>query len=313
MPDIKIAYLILAHTDPMQLKRLVQSLSVKNRTAFYIHIDAKVNQQIFEQALTELSQVEYTFIKERIKIFWGGYSICIAEENLMKAALNSQKHFSHFALLSGLDYPLWPVQKIIGEIAKFPQREWMSVYNLSLIKTPKRIPKRISSYHFRDFPLKNELLRHYIIGGLMIIMNSLPIQKKKHVKIDNQYYPIYAGSQWWILTRECVKYIIHTLETNIALKRYFRYTLAPDELMIQTIVSNSNFKKQLISCSENGVYPGLERTTFTHYIKYDANGQHIFTASDYKILRSSGKMFCRKLTSGKSDSLIHMIMNNPSF
>ena len=60
MAHIQIAYLILAHTDPLQLKKLVQSLYVKDTTVFFIHIDAKVNQFAFEQA--SLSPASHAFL-----------------------------------------------------------------------------------------------------------------------------------------------------------------------------------------------------------------------------------------------------------
>lgn len=305
--SIKIAYLILAHTDPQQLKNLVQSLYVENRTAFFIHIDAKSNQLIFEHILADLPKVEYHFIKERVKIYWGGYSICKAEENLMKAVLKSERWFSHFVLLSGLDYPVWSNSKIFFQLTQFPKREWMSVYNLSLIRKPKKVPMRITSYHFRDIPLNNPILRHYIVGGLMLLMNLLPIKKRRLLKIGGVYCPIYGGSQWWILTRECVEHVICMLKTDKSIKRYFRYSFAPDELMLQTIIANSSFRKRMICCIEDGIYPGLEKMTFTHYIKYDKSGQKIFTASDYKTIKESDKIFFRKVFSDKSSTLIRMI------
>ena len=307
MPHIQIAYLILAHTDPLQLKKLVQSLYVKDTTVFFIHIDAKVNQFIFEKALTDIPNVNYSFIKERVKIHWAGYSICKAETNLMKAALKSGIMFSHFALLSGVDYPLWSNKRIIEELALYPYREWMSVYNLTLIKYPCKIPKRITSYHFRDMPINNPILRHYIVGGLMTVMNYLPIKKKRFVNINDQLCSIYGGSQWWILTRKCVEYVLNILKNNPSIRKYFCYSFAPDELMIQTIIANSSFKEQMISCSENGIYPGLEATTSTHYIKYDGNGHRVFTALDYEKLDTSGKMFCRKVDSNLSKDFIQMI------
>lgn len=36
---MKIAYLISAHTDPMQLKKLIHALNINNVTSFFIHID----------------------------------------------------------------------------------------------------------------------------------------------------------------------------------------------------------------------------------------------------------------------------------
>lgn len=46
---MKIAYLILAHSDPNQLKRLVCALSVENKVSFFIHIDARQDIKCFKK------------------------------------------------------------------------------------------------------------------------------------------------------------------------------------------------------------------------------------------------------------------------
>lgn len=52
---MKIAYLISAHTDPIQLKKLVRSLYVDGKTYFFIHIDKKAKIIDFENEVSSLS------------------------------------------------------------------------------------------------------------------------------------------------------------------------------------------------------------------------------------------------------------------
>ena len=77
---MKIAYLILAHTDPYQLKRLIQALSVEGQVSFYVHIDARKDLSVFKEEVSSLSNVY--FLRERKKIYWAGFSICEAEKLL---------------------------------------------------------------------------------------------------------------------------------------------------------------------------------------------------------------------------------------
>lgn len=77
-------------------------------------------------------------------------------------------------------------------------------------------------------------------------------------------------------------------------------------MFLQTIVFNSPFKANVLSLDEDGVYPGLEKTTYTHYIEYKDN-QKVFTDKDFSNLVNSGKMFCRKTRSGVSDKLMDML------
>lgn len=48
------------------------------------------------------------------------------------------------------------------------------------------------------------------------------------------------------------------------------------------------------------------KITFTHYIEY-RDGIKIFIEEDFDKLMNSGKMFCRKVYTGISDSLLNKI------
>jgi len=162
---MKIAYLILAHTDPVQLKRLVLSLSLADKVSFFIHIDARQDIEKFKDEIAGLSNV--FFLEKRVKIYWAGFSICNAEFLLLKHALLAEERFDRFVLLSGLDYPLWSNDKMFAYYKENPDVVYMKGYNLSKVIKPKKVPQRIETYHFRDLPIDNAKLRHYIVGGLM--------------------------------------------------------------------------------------------------------------------------------------------------
>lgn len=58
-----------------------------------------------------------------------------------------------------------------------------------------------------------------------------------------------------------------------------------------------------------GEYPGLTRLTPLHYIDYGASIR-VMTLEDLPVLRQSGKMFCRKVVSGESDTLIEKLKSD---
>lgn len=64
---MKIAYIIGAHSDPNNLRRLVLSLG---RQDFYIHVDLKSDIEPFQKGLENVKNVH--FIKNRVKVYWGG-------------------------------------------------------------------------------------------------------------------------------------------------------------------------------------------------------------------------------------------------
>ena len=67
---MKIAYLILAHKNPRHLQRLINALQYDN-TAFFIHVDAKVN-NLDEFKLFKSFDNVY-FIKRRVDVQWGAF------------------------------------------------------------------------------------------------------------------------------------------------------------------------------------------------------------------------------------------------
>jgi len=301
---MKIAYLILAHVDPGNLKRMVNRLYIPDVTDFFIHVDKKSDIRPFKDGLENKNYIH--FISQRLSIYWGGYSICEAELLLMKTAVMSSLQFERFFLLSGQDYPLYSNEEIVNTLKNNSEVEYMQAYNLSTIDFPTKIPDRIEVYHFRDLPIKGKIMRHYIVGGLMRLMKLVPFKKSRYIEYKGNRLPIYGGSQWWILTRACVEYIVRMMDETDVFRRYFKTSFAPDELLLQTIVFNSPFAKRAMSYRCLGEYPGLEKITFTHYIEY-RDGIKIFIEEDFDKLMNSGKMFCRKVYTGISDSLLNKI------
>lgn len=297
---MKLAYLILAHTDAPHLRRLVTALSAEN-TAFFVHVDKKVDESPFRESCAGIPNV--TFVKNRKKVYWGGWSIIAAEIEIIKEALRSDVKFDRFALITGTDYPIWSNNSIEKELSNNPNKEYIKCYNLTKVKEPKKVRQRVTTYHFRDLPVKGERWRHYIIGGLMVAMNHSPIRKNKRAKINGKKIDVYGGTQWWILTRGCMQQIVETVEKDKDLRRYFKTSFAPEEMMPHTIIMNSKYRDNVACYTEDGIYPGLEGAAYTHYIEY-RGGQKTFTEKDYDLLLSSGRMFFRKVQTGVSDSLM---------
>src|SRR5881227_3092073 len=86
---MKIAHLILAHTQPDQLETLIKKLSHPDAD-FYIHIDAKKNAAEF---VTMQNAPNVQYIKNRVKIIWGTYSMVQAILNAFEEIIVSGIHY----------------------------------------------------------------------------------------------------------------------------------------------------------------------------------------------------------------------------
>ena len=104
---MKIAYLIVAHNNPMHLLRLIRALS-SSSSSFFIHIDRKSNLDDFANINGDNVYVS----QERIPDYWLDFSQVEATLVLLRMALAEQHRFDYFVLLSGTDYPLRSVPYI---------------------------------------------------------------------------------------------------------------------------------------------------------------------------------------------------------
>lgn len=141
---------------------------------------------------------------------------------------------------------------------------------------------------------------------LKSLLQSFPLRKKSYVQLDGGGIHVYGGAQWFNLSRGCVESIYQEYSKHPQYKHYFKTAMAPDELLFNTLIFNSPYRDTAYLYSPIGEYPGLEKTTYTHYIVY-RGGMKVFQAEDFDSLMASNKMFCRKVTTDQSSVLLDLI------
>ena len=206
--------------------------------------------------------------------------------------------------LSGLDYPLWSNKRIISELEKNPEKEYICGMSVTTCDKPSKIKKKVTLYHFfRDIAIRNGKIKRILSGSSRIITSLLPIRKKPYIKDGARKLEVFQGSSWWCLTWDCMTYIASQFN-NEKINKYFKTSFAPDEMRIQTIVFNSRYAQNAILY--RGEYPGLVGLTPLHTIHYDG-AIKIYTEKDYDDLKDKDRMFFRKAVSDISDKLLDMI------
>ena len=98
--DMKFAFLIAAHNDPVQLKRLIECLP--RQAVFIVHIDAKSDLQAFTSIISD-SRVY--FIEDRTDVMWGSIGVVEAQMKMIRQALeiHRQSPIDYLMMLSGLE------------------------------------------------------------------------------------------------------------------------------------------------------------------------------------------------------------------
>lgn len=288
----KVAYLILAHTDPQQLERLI--LALNYHCDFYIHIDLFSDISPFLQLRLPANA---TIIKERVRVNWAGFSQVEASSNLIKAALQTGKDYTHLVLLSGMDYPIKPPTEIVGYLNRNQDQQFIRYTFME--DAPEHYMGMIHHYFFRDdLPFIRHRQARRVVRFLME-GTAKPFKKAYFSNIK----PC-AGSSWWALTLDCARYIIDYMKAHPEVVNFHKHTFASDEHFYHTLVANSHFASQVPNnlrtylCGPHHfanlhiVHPSLTKT---------------YTIDDFDEIKKSSMFFVRKVTTDKSKELLDQI------
>lgn len=300
---MKHAFLILAHTDPLQLNRLISSLNSES-SFFYIHWDKKSELILDESPILKELQTHPNihFIKNRTKVYWGGISIVHATIKLLKEAFKN-KEITYFHLLSGIDYPLKPLSYILHFFEN-------NIHNY-LTYVPEASQKRryfIERYYFYDNDYINPQNKKRSIKRTIAYQTLLFIQRctwflvqvlglRIRKKLNMEFY---HGTQWFSFHRNAVTYIINYLNENPWILKRFKHTAVCDEsFFTMLLMNNLELKKTVVN---NDLRLRL----------YDGKPNrvgYILTEKDFELIKNSDALFGRKFISGKSEKLIELINN----
>lgn len=295
---MNIAYLISAHTDAPQLKRLIEALH--SDAEFFIHIDSKSDLSAFTE---QIVSPRVHFIEKRVNVVWGTLTEVDYQMNLIRAAVRFPRHFHRIFFLSGMDFPLWSPQRITEWIEEQKDRETLQGYCMD---TPLLNAGQRESY---TVPRPFRRNRRWA-AFLRRASRFFGIRKELHFEMNGLPWKLYKGSAWWCISEELADYVQSIYEHEESIHRYFRDSFCPAETVIQTIAFNTPRWADKCILTE-GEYPGLAALTPLHFIDYDPVIR-VLDETDYDRLMESGKMFCRKVVSGKSDHLAQQIVMHNS-
>lgn len=113
MGSFNVAFLIMGHKNEAQIARLVSVLRSSRSTCF-VHVDAESD--------IDVCRLGGVPVRNRLHGILGHFSLVEIAGELMREALSYGRDkgikYSYFYLISGQDYPLVSVGKIINELEK---------------------------------------------------------------------------------------------------------------------------------------------------------------------------------------------------
>jgi hypothetical protein len=229
-----IAYLILAHNTPNQLRRLVTALS-SGSSSFFIHLDRKSNFDDFSMIIGD----NISFTQERVPVYRSDFSHIEAILILIQMALSDIHHFDRFVLLSATDYPLRSTSYIERFFESKPDKEFIDLVAMPNEAHGKPI-SRLTLYHFRPTDRWMAVFIRKVFKKVGILPRELDY---RHFLGD---LAPYGGSEWWALSREACEFILTFMKKEIQVVNFFKHTKCPGESLFQTILGNSFFRPRIV-------------------------------------------------------------------
>ena len=286
--------MIIAHNEFDILEKLVQLLD-DPRNDLYIHIDKKVRHFPFDHYRNIVKLSRLTFV-HRQDVRWGDYSMIQCELTLLKAALKGNYQYYH--LLSGVDLPLKSNDAIHSFFCQNAGKEFV---HFCTDEEALRVRYRVEQYHFmrlRSDP--NRFTRPFSIRMMNYLLYFQ--EKTRYTRTWDDNSPLAFGAQWFSITHELASYII---DHENWISKHFRFTSCADELFLQTLIANSQFKDRLYIPEHIGDYTGCMR-----YIDWKRGHPYVFRSSDFQDLIDSHYLFARKFSTKIDPQIIEQIFHH---
>lgn len=311
---MKIAYLILAHQYPEQLVRLVESRNTEN-TTFFIHINKKIDNKIYNQFVKGLSHLPNVHFIERQVIYVFDFGHTQASLQGIIEVIESKVDFDYLILSTGQDYSL-KSNRYLENFFQENEGKIFLDYMDNLVVTDglwhNRGADNINYWHVRLWKLR------FVFPG--------PLNLSSHNRYCNSHetwykilsflwngvvplFPIkrqfpegfipYRGSSYWCFPRDCVEYIYNFLNTPKGKEyvNYFKYVDGPDEMFFQTLLLNSPLKDRIVN----------DNLFFIDWENPNPTRPRVFEACDFERLANSPKLFARKFNATRDSEIFDLL------
>lgn len=285
-----MAFLISAYTEPSSLHALIKKLDGMINADFYIHIDKKVLIEPFQSSLIGMPNVY--FVKERIRVNWGGYSQVEMQLSMIREMLSKNIHYRRVINLTGTDYPIVK-KEVLYEKLRNSQIEYICGFDVKKEICPgkRKMELKYSCFYLMD-----------TIRPIRALVLRLRIPQPLYRQVD---YSLYFGSEYWALTYECISELFEGYLNNKQLQKLLRFSFVPSEAWVHTMFYNSRWRYRAIH-EPRIKYEGLISLSPVSFFKY-TDSIKILDEEDYEDIIQSGRLFARKIITGKSDKLISLL------
>ena len=293
--NVKHAYILTINGNLPVVNTCLQMLDYETND-FYFLCDKKWNGHIhINSNLRTLKRAHIRYLESKV-INWGGYSQVSAILTLLKAVLDSGINYSYIHFLQGSDLPIKHNNDIIDFFERNKGKEFI---NIDMTKSGLLWADSCCKYRYY-FSHNRFYRNNLIIKGLNIYIAKF--QKLVGIR-NNKNVDFYYGSALFSITHTFAKYL---LSQQDKIYKLFKWSLAPDEKFIQTIIMNSPFK--------DNVYNKNSITSNSYLIDWslrEHNSPRVWRISDISQLMSQPDDVCfaRKFMSNIDMDVVNELKN----
>jgi len=218
----ELAAIILAHTNPGQVRRLITALPGLD---VFLHCDQRTPADVLEQMTAGVSAPVH--IVERRRTTLASWSLVEAELSGLRAALGHSSA-EHLIVLSGTCYPLVSMAELHEELAAWRglTRMQLTPVPFSWWSTPRNPDGGMWRFRRRFLSIREQQL----------FVRQVPLRTFKR-RIPGELH-LTASAQWKIYARAHVETVLAVLDQRPDLVRFWRTTFIPDESALASILAS---------------------------------------------------------------------------
>ena len=293
--SLRHAYLIMAHGNFPILEKQLRFLDSENAD-FFIHIDAKVRDFDFDRFRAVPARSRVTFV-DRIRVSWGHYSQVECELILLKAALPG--HYDYYHLLSGVDVPVKTRSQIEEYFTRAPGVNYLHCQHA----VPGReYTDRLRYYYpVQRINIQNRAVRTAIRRACQYAQAAVGVDR---IRKNNPDMVIQKGANWFSITHALAEYAVSREDW---IRQTFHSGFCCDEIFLQTLVMNSDFKDTLSPQTFSDDHRPCLR-----YIDWARGKPYTFGDGDYDELIHTPPdyLFARKFDYARSPGVVDALFDH---
>jgi len=289
-----VACLILGYSAPAVLGCSLRPLREAGCDVF-VHVDCKADLDRYLSEVGEMKREAY-FLEDRLDVFWGGYSMMVAEFRLIEIA-RANRRYDKYVLISDDTVPILP-GKALGErladaddMISFTHQDhnspyWARYHKFFLYDHPATM---VRGHNTRSVEIDEEFEKK---------IAEIAVWRR----IGKRQLEVYHGSQFWVLTDPSVSRVMACVNSDIHLVKSFEYSALSDELMVQSILGNYLGRNSYSGpvFADFSCVPGPRVFTDVGQLPYDVGDHHLFMRKISPDARSLLAHLTSRLASGET-------------